>query len=88
MGFHEPWLHQSADEVIAEVLAATAVSHPILAPISLDRLKAEGTIELHFTKMCLLPTAVFPPPAAKWSYSANDGRYGSGSAARLAAGGG
>jgi anaerobic selenocysteine-containing dehydrogenase len=37
MGFDEPWLHQSADEVIAEVLAATAVSHPILAPITLDR---------------------------------------------------
>ena len=32
-GFDEPWLHQSADEVIEEVLAATAETLPTLRGI-------------------------------------------------------
>lgn len=46
MGFMEPWLHQQADEVLAEVLAATAANNPLLAGITLDRLKSEGPIAL------------------------------------------
>ncbi|MGD8587114.1 MAG: molybdopterin-dependent oxidoreductase, partial [Chloroflexota bacterium] len=34
MGFDEPWLQQSADEVIAEVLGATAADNPALQGIS------------------------------------------------------
>jgi anaerobic selenocysteine-containing dehydrogenase len=46
MGFTEPWLHQSVDEVIAEVLAATAENNPALESITLARLKSETTIPL------------------------------------------
>lgn len=47
MGFTEPWLYQSVDEVIAEVLAATAEHNPALAGITLERLKVETTIPLN-----------------------------------------
>jgi anaerobic selenocysteine-containing dehydrogenase len=47
MGFTEPWLYQSVDEVIAEVLAATAENTPVLEGITLERLKAETTVPLH-----------------------------------------
>jgi anaerobic selenocysteine-containing dehydrogenase len=46
LGFTEPWLHQSADEVIAEVLTATARETPALAGITLERLEVEGTVAL------------------------------------------
>ncbi len=46
MGFTEPWLHQSVDEVIAEVLAATAESVPGLQDVTLEQLKAETTVPL------------------------------------------
>ena len=36
MGFDEPWLHQTADEVIDEVLTATAEHNPALRGITLD----------------------------------------------------
>ncbi|MGB3714036.1 MAG: molybdopterin-dependent oxidoreductase [Candidatus Promineifilaceae bacterium] len=44
MGFSEPWLHQSPDEVIEEVLQASAARSAILEGITLDRLKREGTL--------------------------------------------
>ncbi len=53
MGLDEPWLHQSADEVIAEVLAATASGNPHFSGISLERLQAEGVV----------PLALGPEPA-------------------------
>jgi anaerobic selenocysteine-containing dehydrogenase len=46
MGFDEPWLHQSADEVIEEVLTATARRNPFLNGVTLGRLKAEGAVPL------------------------------------------
>jgi anaerobic selenocysteine-containing dehydrogenase len=46
MGFREPWLHQSPDEVIEEVLTATAAHNPALRGITLERLKTEGAIPL------------------------------------------
>src|SRR5215475_13603023 len=39
MGFTEPWLHQTPDEVIEEVLAATAATDPHFAGLTLVRLK-------------------------------------------------
>ena len=47
LGFREPWLHQTADEVIDEVLSATAAKNPALSGITLERLKAEGSIALN-----------------------------------------
>ncbi len=44
MGYTEPWLFQSADEVIAEILSATAAENPALAGVTPARLKRERTI--------------------------------------------
>jgi anaerobic selenocysteine-containing dehydrogenase len=46
LGFREPWLHQTPDEVIDEVLTATAEHNPALRGITLARLKAEGHVPL------------------------------------------
>ncbi len=64
MGFQESWLHQSADEVIEEVLAATAAHNPALSGITLQRLKAEGTVPLNVEGV---PFAGghFPTPSGK-----------------------
>jgi len=46
MGFTEPWLHQTPDEVIADVLSATARTVPWLSGITVERLKREGSLEM------------------------------------------
>src|SRR5262249_156895 len=46
MGFTEPWLHQSADEVIAEVLAAQAAGGNHFPGITLERLNVERPVPL------------------------------------------
>jgi anaerobic selenocysteine-containing dehydrogenase len=46
MGYQESWLHQQAEEVIAEVLDATRAHNPLLDGITLERLQAEGTVPL------------------------------------------
>ena len=46
LGFGEPWLQQDADEVIAEVLAATAAHNPALAGITLADLRRGGALPL------------------------------------------
>ena len=65
MGFAEPWLHQEADEVIAEVLAATAVTHPALQAITLERLKTEHSIALQAESTVPFADGVFPTPSGK-----------------------
>ena len=37
LGFDEPWLRQTPDQVIAEVLEATGRSNPFVAGITLER---------------------------------------------------
>ncbi len=44
LGYAEPWLRQTAEEVIAEVLAATRATNPLLAETTIERLRREGTI--------------------------------------------
>ncbi len=46
LGFTEPWLHQSVDEVIEEVLTASAATQPSLHGITLARLKEGGAVPL------------------------------------------
>ena len=46
MGFTEPWLYQTPDEVIDEVLTATAQRNPLLQGITLARLQAQGSVAL------------------------------------------
>jgi anaerobic selenocysteine-containing dehydrogenase len=65
MGFDEPWLQQDADEVIEEVLAATAVNNPALQDVTLDRLKSEHNIELRFEPTVPFADGVFPTPSGK-----------------------
>jgi anaerobic selenocysteine-containing dehydrogenase len=64
MGFDEPWLQQEADEVIAEVLAATAVTNPALQDITLERLKTEHTIPLNVASVPFAD-GHFPTPSGK-----------------------
>ncbi len=65
MGFSEAWLQQSADEVLDEVLTATAVTQPQFAGITLDRLKNEGTIPLKIDPVVPFADGRFPTPSGK-----------------------
>lgn len=65
LGFREPWLHQSADEVIAEVLAATKENIPRLRGITLARLQAEGAIDLELDNPTPFVDGRFPTPSGK-----------------------
>jgi anaerobic selenocysteine-containing dehydrogenase len=47
MGFTEPWLHQTADEVIEEILTATARREPSFRGITLERLRTAGAVHLN-----------------------------------------
>jgi anaerobic selenocysteine-containing dehydrogenase len=61
LGFEEPWLHQSADEVIAEVLEKS----PALRGITLARLKSEGAVPIPFEDATPFAGARFPTPSGK-----------------------
>ncbi|MBK8905565.1 MAG: molybdopterin oxidoreductase family protein [Anaerolineaceae bacterium] len=65
MGFTEPWLHQSADEVLNEVLTATAAENPALAGITLARLKQENTVPLTINPQVPFADGRFPTPSGK-----------------------
>ncbi len=67
LGYDEPWLKQTGEEVIAEVLGATRAHNPLLAGITLQRLQAEGTVPLSFMPGQEVPFAdlQFPTPSGK-----------------------
>jgi anaerobic selenocysteine-containing dehydrogenase len=65
LGLEEPWLHQSADEVIAEVLAATAANNPHFRGITLERLKGEGAVPLNLDGAVPFADGRFPTPSGK-----------------------
>jgi anaerobic selenocysteine-containing dehydrogenase len=65
LGFEEPWLHQSADEVIEEVLAATAEKLPALRGITLARLKSEGAVPIRLEDPTPFAGGRFPTPSGK-----------------------
>lgn len=48
LGFDEPWLHQSPEEILREVIDATRATNPRLAGITLERLQREGTVPYTF----------------------------------------
>ncbi|HEV8193215.1 MAG TPA: molybdopterin oxidoreductase family protein [Ktedonobacterales bacterium] len=66
MGYQEPWLRQSAEEVIAELLETSSAITPALAGITLERLQAEGTVA-HIPPEHHVPFADgrFPTPSGK-----------------------
>src|SRR5713226_821868 len=65
MGFTESWLQDEANEVIREVLEATARKSSLLAGIKLERLQAEGSIPLAISVDQQVPFAdgVFRTPS-------------------------
>ncbi len=65
MGFTEPWLHQSPDEVITEVLAAQAAGDSHFHGITLERLKVEGHVPLALPDEPPFAGGVFPTPSGK-----------------------
>ncbi len=65
LGFEEPWLHQSADEVIEEVLAATAERLPSLRGITLARLQDEGAVPIALDDATPFANGYFPTPSGK-----------------------
>ena len=67
LGYDEPWLCQSAEEAIAEVLDATRAHNPLLTGITLDRLQREGTVPYSFAPLDGVPFADghFPTPSGK-----------------------
>ncbi len=64
LGFHESWLHQSPDEVIDEVLTATARTNPFLRGITLDQLKTDGAVPLR-VEAPPFQDGRFPTPSGK-----------------------
>ncbi|HEY6284897.1 MAG TPA: molybdopterin-dependent oxidoreductase, partial [Ktedonobacteraceae bacterium] len=67
MGFNDYWLRQDANEVIQEILEATAQHNPRLEGIALGRLQEEGSIPLVFSRSEEVPFAggIFPTPSGK-----------------------
>ena len=64
MGYTDPWLFQSADEVIDEVLTATAAETPALAGITPERLRREHTIALNVPDVPFVDLD-FPTPSGR-----------------------
>jgi anaerobic selenocysteine-containing dehydrogenase len=65
MGFKEPWLHQSADEVIDEVLTATARNSATLQGVTLERLKTDGAVPLAVEEPTPYADGRFPTPSGR-----------------------
>jgi anaerobic selenocysteine-containing dehydrogenase len=65
LGFDDPWLHQSPDEVIEEVLAATATTNPALQGIDLAYLKANGSVPFKLESPTPFAGGYFPTPSGK-----------------------
>lgn len=65
MNFREPWLHQSADEVIDEVLMATAANNAALGGIALERLKADGAVPMSLKSDIPFADGNYPTPSGK-----------------------
>lgn len=65
MGFDEPWLQQDTDEVIDEVMRATAAHNSALSGITLARLQAEPTIPLAVGPDTPFAGGRFPTPDGK-----------------------
>ena len=71
MGYDEPWLHQSPEEVLAEIIEASREANSTLNGITLERLQDEGTVHLAWkTIMCPSRTASSPRPPARWNFAA------------------
>jgi anaerobic selenocysteine-containing dehydrogenase len=77
LGFTDPWLRQSPDEVMEEILEATGRSNSFVAGITLERLKAGGAVPMHLPAGAPFAGGVFPTPSGRVElYSAALGERG------------
>jgi anaerobic selenocysteine-containing dehydrogenase len=65
MGFDEPWLHQSVDEVIEEILTASAAQNPAFRGIMLEQLKEGKAVPLTLESTTPFANLRFPTPSGK-----------------------
>jgi anaerobic selenocysteine-containing dehydrogenase len=65
LGFDEPWLRESADEVIDGIVTATAATQPALEGISPERLRAEGVVPMAVPDEAPFADLRFPTPSGK-----------------------
>jgi anaerobic selenocysteine-containing dehydrogenase len=67
MGYDDEWLREDSETAIAGIFAASAATNPYLKGMTLDRLKAEGYLELNFTETGGVPFAdlMFSTPSGK-----------------------
>lgn len=65
MGFTEPWLHQSMDEVIEEILTASAIQNPAFQGITLAQLKEGQAVPLALDSTVPFADLRFPTPSGK-----------------------
>jgi anaerobic selenocysteine-containing dehydrogenase len=67
MGFTEPWLRQTAEEVAEEILTASAETNPYLRGITFEQLARDGVVELNFEEKGWVPFSdgIFPTPSGK-----------------------
>jgi anaerobic selenocysteine-containing dehydrogenase len=65
MGFTEPWLHQSAEEVIEEMLTRMAGEVPAFRGITLERLQRDGHASLQLPSEPPFAGGRFPTPSGK-----------------------
>ncbi|MGE5156219.1 MAG: molybdopterin-containing oxidoreductase family protein, partial [Betaproteobacteria bacterium] len=65
MGYEEPWLYETVDEIIAGLLEASRSATPSFEGITLQRLKTEGTVPHLPPGRVPYADATFPTPSGK-----------------------
>lgn len=65
MGFSEPWLHQTTEDIIDEVLQATAAQQPALAGLSVATLRGRGAVPLAINPAVPYAGGRFPTPSGR-----------------------
>lgn len=65
MGFAEPWLYQSVDEVIEEILTASAIQNPAFQGITLTQLKEGQVVPLALDSTVPFADLHFPTLSGK-----------------------
>jgi anaerobic selenocysteine-containing dehydrogenase len=66
MGYAEPWLYQSPEEVLDEIIEASRERNPTLDGITLQRLQEEGTVPFTLEPGHVpFADGVFPTPSGK-----------------------
>jgi anaerobic selenocysteine-containing dehydrogenase len=65
MGFTDPWLFDSPDAILAEVLSASTGANPWMRGITVDQLKANGAVRMNLDDNPPFADGKFPTPSGK-----------------------